>query len=785
MRGNLGSETMQHVIVSAPRGYGKSFMMRHVQIELEAMAGEEKLNLAVVLMPEEMPHVKEPETLIGELTRALTGGAADTAVLSWHEDDGGAWDDAVEALQAAIADRLGVDGLFVAMVENFDLLLRRAFGKEVQAARLRNLLTAAGGRMMLIAASASGAFDRDYDKVLFHAFREVTLEPWSIEDCMNFFDRQRKDAGKAPLTAGARARAQAVVHFIGGTPRLATLLGDALFDDDLLLAADLLQRLIDELTPYYKERVEALPGRSQKLLDALLRGGEPATQSELSARVNARSQAAIAAPFQDLIRERIVVGDKASGSAEILYRVADRVFAHFYRRRVIDHGKQACPLEALVDLLAAFFSADEKRDKAREFARAGHYAEARVMAGLYDRDVGENAAWRKWILRGLAEDYIPKRLAGLASQAGAEFLEAIAEAAMADDAGAAYAAVKSALAGGLAASDQVLLLLARARLDAWAGIYGGLDAAERAESLAKDTEDVVLRIEAALARVWATVEVRQFEAALQMARAIAEQDNASMHPRQHSVARGHAALCLGMLGRHDEALVAAKEAAKLARAADDLHQEATAHLHAVFSLDQLGRHDEAVVAASEAARLARAADAPRVEAWAMLEISKAHAMRGDPVLAIGTWITALSPALTADDEAVWAPNMRSMATRASVELAAGDRSDSLHTALRILATDMSASVQKLVYRDIWVREFVRGILRAVADAAQMSRIGAAIGLHFPVGFGAEIGQLRAAAAYHGSGRNAAVLARVDPDLAQVLKTMYPPAKAAKPKRKRR
>ena len=67
----------------------------------------------------------------------------------------------------------------------------------------------------------------------------------------------------------------------------------------------------------------------------------------------------------------------------------------------------------------------------------------------------------------------------------------------------------------------------------------------------------------------------------------------------------------------------------------------------------------------------------------------------------------------------------------------------------------------------------------------MSRIGAAIGLHFPVGFGAEIGQLRAAAAYHGSGRNAAVLARVDPDLAQVLKTMYPPAKAAKPKRKRR
>lgn len=55
VRGNIGSDTMQHVLITAPRGYGKSFMMRYVEIELERIAAEERLPLHMVLMPEELP----------------------------------------------------------------------------------------------------------------------------------------------------------------------------------------------------------------------------------------------------------------------------------------------------------------------------------------------------------------------------------------------------------------------------------------------------------------------------------------------------------------------------------------------------------------------------------------------------------------------------------------------------------------------------------------------------------------------------------------------------------
>jgi len=101
IRTNLAAEATQHLILSAPRGYGKSFLMRHVEIEAKRIAREEGLQLAILLMPEEMPFVKLPETLIHELTRTLTGGAASEAKLAWSEDEDSAFEQATRELKAA------------------------------------------------------------------------------------------------------------------------------------------------------------------------------------------------------------------------------------------------------------------------------------------------------------------------------------------------------------------------------------------------------------------------------------------------------------------------------------------------------------------------------------------------------------------------------------------------------------------------------------------------------------------------------------------------------------
>lgn len=602
VRGNLKAGTISHLIVSAPRGYGKSFLMRLVQLELTRLAREEDLPVAVVLMPEEMPHVREPETLLNEIVRTLNGGAGSAASLTWGEDDGALWDKAEEDLRRAIDNHPNArNGLIVALIENFDEIIRRAFSKEVQSSRLRRLLTEPQNRLMLISASSSGAFDSDYDKPLFRAFEEVRLAPWTLEECLAFFDRQRCDAGKPPLDPIAKARARAVALFIGGTPRLATLLGDALFDDDVLYAADVLHKLVDELTPYYRDRVEALPGRSQKLLDALLRGGEPATQSELARRVNAPGQRAIAGPFQDLINERIVVGEKAVGSAEVLYRAADRVFAHFYRRRIVQHGTDVCPLEALVDLLANFFSPDEKRAKISEFAGRDLIAEARVMAKLYDVDRGTSPAERRWILVDLASQYIPRRLLPLASHkireallATAEHVERIAV----DDA---YATLHAALNTNADYRDRALLFLARSMIDAHCGLEGGLKAAELAAAEAGKMGDVAIVFTAELGRIWSLGQLERYDEALTAALDLARKAEVKGKSPVQAIALRYVGDFLNALGRLQESIAPTQQAAALAKREGDKREEVLALKLATVTLSALDRHEEVVATAHQAA----------------------------------------------------------------------------------------------------------------------------------------------------------------------------------------
>lgn len=102
-----------------------------------------------------------------------------------------------------------------------------------------------------------------------------------------YLNRDRKAEEVVPLDAAAEAKARAEADFIGGNPRLAQLLADVLETQDALSVAGTMNALADKLADYYRRRIDDLPGLAQGLLDALVRGGEPASQTELAQRVGA------------------------------------------------------------------------------------------------------------------------------------------------------------------------------------------------------------------------------------------------------------------------------------------------------------------------------------------------------------------------------------------------------------------------------------------------------------------------------------------------------------------
>jgi tetratricopeptide (TPR) repeat protein len=819
---NLGADTLQHLIVSGPRGYGKSFLMRHIQLDLQHKAKESGWNVAVVMMPEEMPHVREPETLIREITRIFEGGDSNLTELSWHEDDGAAWDSAVAALEAAIDQRLGKGGLLVALVENFDVVLRNAFPKTIHANRLREFLTRKGGQVMLITASATGAFDRDYDKPLFQAFKEITLAPWSVEQCLSFFDRQRAAAGRGPLEGAMLGRATAVASFIGGTPRLATLLGEALLDEDVLKAADLLQRLVDELTPYYKERVEALPGRSQKLLDALLRYGEPATQSELARRVNAKSQAAIAGPFSTLIQERIVTGVKAPGSAEVLYRVADRVFAHFYRRRTITHGNQACALEALVDLLAEYFTPDEMKAKVAEFANADKIYEARLLARLYKAAIEDELDDQKIILHSLMEFYVPYWFVPISSHPVAAAIKESAARAAAGDLDKSRELLIRAQAQAVTNTDEVVLLLARSRLDAAEGVDGGLAASR--EALQVSEPNSIAHTYAMNSIVLGLNDTGQHQKALSLAQNLISKTKASGSNLLRAEISCQLAKTLSSVKRYDESADVAFKAASLAKASGNTFLEVKALLAAAFSLSGARRYDKAISAAKQALaihRLSEQGGGQSATLWFIaiqysqsmhdeeaintaIEAASYARAEGNEKFELLSYAVAVDTALLTSPTQIWPiPELGKIGRFDPKSVGKLAVSVGLRTAFLFGKMLSESGISSKTWHDVLFElslvlsgsSFGRVLLQGVITSMKMDLIhyeesperlelaAEVIELRLESHFADEAAQLRTAACYHRSGRDLAVLARIDPDQAEALRIMHPPGKGPAPKKK--
>lgn len=387
---------LQHVVLYGSRGFGKSFLARRAQIEAGKL-DKPPDPLRYVLLPEEQHNLqRSPHAFLDAIAFKLADldagddNAYEAAHFKWPKPGEKAkrWDEAAARLETATDTALaGGRGLVVVVVENFDTLVASLFKESEDEQRLRAWLDRAKNRVMVFA-TATGTMDMDYERPLFKAFEPVRLSPWTPDDCIAYFNRLREREGRAPLDGEQEAKARAIAQFIGGTPRLAQLLAEVLDTQEALTVAETMTALADRLADYYRRRIEDLPPLGIGLLDALIRGGEPASQTELAERVEADGQNVIARAMDDLQTADIVRGRKAPDSRETLYSVTDRVFVHYYRLRQHSRAAQETPLASILDFLKSFYSRDEQREQALRHLQAGRFAEA----GLFSRLAMEGEA---------------------------------------------------------------------------------------------------------------------------------------------------------------------------------------------------------------------------------------------------------------------------------------------------------------------------------------------------------------------------------------------------------
>lgn len=672
---------LKHVIVYGPRGFGKSFLMRMVQIEIEKLAANGG-RVSFILLPEEQINLtRNPRGLLDYLAAKL-GDRRQGSDRSWTQsafkwpkagEEEALWREAEGRLEQEL-DRAfpAKAGLAIAVVENFDTLLATAFKAQEDEERLRRWLSRNDNRLMLLA-TATGTADLDYQRPLFQALQSIRLEPWSQQDCIDYYNRRREFQQEKPLDLRSEAKARAISDFIGGNPRLAQLLSEVLETEDALTVAETMNALADKLADYYRRRIDDLSPLAQGLLDALIRGGEPCSATELASRVGA-AQSDIARVMQDLQRGDIFRGAPAPDGRERLFRVVDRVFVHFYRLRQGEAAVRASPLLTILDFLRAFYSREEQLAQAEHYLDLGRHNEAGVFSRLALE--GRSGATFEHYLYGFRwrlRSYLlaaPKAIGLTADEAlvlldqNPEHAHNMCKAGNAQDTAVAAAIAravcaqaesrmglaeraKSTLETALAAAedDPAGIVVAGAELANFLGLGRRKAGHEILLLVAAQAEAEIpssLRAMVLCARSYVLSEDNATtDTALAVAEEAANIAETAGDQSERAEAMRLKAMALLKLRRYEEAIAVADHAAALTAAVGDRSEQATAMLYQAWSLGALGRHKESIAAADQGAALAAAIGNQSLQANAMRH--KAWSLR---------WLGRHEEAIAAADQAI-------------------------------------------------------------------------------------------------------------------------------------
>lgn len=364
---------LSHWLLTGSRGAGKSFFLRLVQASFDAeFAGQARF----VLLPEEHRNIYSAHELLAEIERMLHAGQGDMgAAPAWRvKEPDAAWASALASLLQAFPEPLLVVG-----VENFDELLAQAFSDDTDNARLRHLMSNQP-RLMLVATAVQGTFDENYGQRLFRQFEHHPIPPWDASDHRDYLTRRASRASKA-ITPQQLARIDAYSHYTGGNARAAAVLAGAILEDnDPLHVAGDLDAAIEKMSDYYRALIDRVPPKSRKLLDALIRGGEPASQSEIAQRTGAQ-QNEISRAFGWLVDQGYVGESRLPGAKAKQYRVHDRLLVQFYRMRSVTPGQRS-KLALMADLLADTLLFKDKWAFAHRYVNEGQSPEAHTLAEL-------------------------------------------------------------------------------------------------------------------------------------------------------------------------------------------------------------------------------------------------------------------------------------------------------------------------------------------------------------------------------------------------------------------
>jgi tetratricopeptide (TPR) repeat protein len=250
---SLTTEAKHHCLLVGPRGIGKTHL---VSLLYHRILAKKPAGTRVAWMREDPWGLRSIDHFVDALAQSL-------------DDDGPKPTRDRGESATSFLTRIAASGPLVLFLENADDVFERIGdrGQQTLRAFIQN-----GNHLAICATSPalSTAFTRQarpfYGTFQIERLDELTLD--QAQELLAKVAKARNDEPLATLIASdlGRRRLKVIEHLAGGHPRLWMLFADAIDLDNLDELVPVFLRALDDLTPYYQDRMRSLPKQQEPIV---------------------------------------------------------------------------------------------------------------------------------------------------------------------------------------------------------------------------------------------------------------------------------------------------------------------------------------------------------------------------------------------------------------------------------------------------------------------------------------------------------------------------------------
>lgn len=364
-------ETAQHHLIVAHRGMGKTMLLRRLQLAIE-----EDPDLSTTWLPLAFPEEQYNVGKLSDVWLNTLDALGDSLERHGHtaeaEKIDAALDSLIElpedercrktlALLTGTSQRLGQR--FVLLIDNIDLILGRIGD---QAWSLRETLSEEPALLLVGASPRALEASYKYDEPFYNFFHLHELRGLTVDETVRLLNRYAEHWQNAEVLRVVREEPERIrtLHALtDGNPRTVALLYNILARG---VAGDVrtdLESLLDQCTPLYKARLEALPAQQQRIVHALAVHWHPATAAEVAEDLRIEVNA-VSSQLSRLVKDGTVEAVTFDPGTKSGYQLAERFFNIWYLMRATRRARHR--LIWFVEFLKRLYGEDELPTDARQ-----------------------------------------------------------------------------------------------------------------------------------------------------------------------------------------------------------------------------------------------------------------------------------------------------------------------------------------------------------------------------------------------------------------------------------